>query len=487
MQDNTKSQLPRPPIVVVLGHVDHGKTTLLDTLRKSNIAAAESGAITQKIGAYEIQTKFSDYDTSKITFIDTPGHEAFDKLRTRGASIADIALLIIDASESIKPQTIDSIKVILDAKIPFIVVLNKTDLPTANVDKVQKDLLRHHVIVESMGGKILAIPISAKTGNNIDNLLEAILLTAHELHLTYSPQNELKGVVLETQKSKAGSTVSCLILDGTLRVGDTVFFENQPVKVKALTDDIGKLLKSAEPSLPVLLLGAQNLPLVGTLLTAQSIEKIENNQDKKPSTPVFDFSTPDENKKLRLLIKADNQGSLEAILGKLSGNDQIEILKSEVGDIATDDVFFAATSGSIIIGFNVKPDSLALKKSVDDKVVIKTYKIIYEMLEELAEVSELFKAKQEAAKRLYAEAKIIAEFVVEGEKIAGVAVTKGQLENGDTVEVYRNNEHIFDTKLVSLKQRAKSLRSIPRGEEGGVVFSPPLDFQIGDMIKSYRI
>ncbi len=474
----------RPPIVTILGHVDHGKTTLLDFIRKSRLAEKEFGGITQKIGAYEIDTAIKGYKTSRITFIDTPGHEAFSFLRARGANVADIALLIIDAKDSVMPQTIESISHIKSAKIPFIVVINKVDLPDANPDKVKNDLLKHEVVVEEKGGEVPSIHISAKTGFGIHELLETILLISADLRLTFDPNAPPKAYIIETKKDKRGIVVSAIIKDGQIKVGDILYADEQKAKVKQLINDLGRPMNFAQPSTPFELLGFTEMPAVGSLIT----DKPAASQAKVKATPekmdIMALLRQPEQKKLSLIIKADSQGSLEAISNALVKRENINVVLKGIGNINKSDVFLAKTTQAIIVGFAVavQPEIKDLAKQ--EKVIIKTYNIIYEMLEELEEVSELMKEKEAKEKSYKGEAKVLATFIIEREKVYGVKITKGKIGLADEVEIYRQNNLIGKTKLVSLKIRAKTVPEVKKSQEAGMIFSPPLDIGIGDVIKS---
>ncbi len=478
---------PRPPIVAILGHVDHGKTTLLDYIRKSTLAAKESGGITQRIGAYEITVDIKGYKTNKITFIDTPGHEAFSQLRARGANVADIALLLIDAKDSIMPQTEESIAHIKNAKIPFIVVATKTDLPEANVEKLKNDLLKHEIMVEGKGGHVSVVPVSAKTGKGINELLEMILLVSADLHLSYDLNNPPKAYIIETKRNKRGIVVSAIIKDGTLNVGDTIYSENKKIKVRSMINDLGKSLKQVFPSTPFEILGFETLPEVGTLIQNESIMPKEQITATRESNP-FDMKTflqPEvQEKKLYLIIKADSQGMLEAITNTLSEKKNVEVILKAIGDINKSDVFLAKTTKSIIIGFSVHTAPEVNDLAKQEKVIIKTYNIIYELLDELIKVAELLKEKEEKEKNLKGEAKVLATFVIEGEKIFGVKVTKGKINLNDEIEQFRQNKLIAKTKLISLKTRAKVVSEVKKEQEAGMIFSPPLDFRVGDVVKS---
>ncbi len=477
---------PRPPIVTILGHVDHGKTTLLDYIRKTNLTGQEHGGITQSIGAYEVSTKIKGYQTDRITFIDTPGHEAFTKLRSRGANVADIALLLIDAKDSLKPQTIESIYHIKTANIPFIVVLNKTDLPEAKPEKVKTDLLKHEVVVEDKGGKIACVAISAKTGRGVSELLESILLLSSELHLQYDPQAPAIAYIIETKKSKRGVVVSCIIKEGSLKIADIVFAGSFKTKIRTLTGDNGKPLEKVLPSTPFELIGFSELPEVGTIISSiQSPKPTPQPQEVQPQ-PTLEIKallSPQEEKKISLIIKANTQGSLEAILNSFASNKNVEIILHSVGDINNSDIFLAKSAKAIVIGFNTKPSTNVIDLAKREKVIIKTYNIIYELIEELTEVASILKEKEESEKNLKGEAKILASFIIEGEKIYGIKVTKGKANLGDSVELYRDKDLVSKSKIVSLRVRARPVEEVKKDQEAGVILSPQLDIHTGDMIK----
>ncbi len=479
----------RPPVVTILGHVDHGKTTLLDFIRKTNTTEKEYGGITQKIGAYEITTDFKDYKTNKITFIDTPGHEAFSKIRSRGANVADIALLLIDGKDSVMPQTVESIYHIKNAQLPFIVVINKIDLPEANPEKVKNDLLKHEVIVEGKGGQIPVVLISAKTGRGIKELLEMILLVASDLNLTYDLNTSSLAYIIETKKDKRGIVVSAIIKNGKIKVGDFLFVEDQKFKVRALYNDKNQLIKEVIPSMPFEILGFEKLPEVGTLITNQPksiIKKKGDSQTIKKSFSLDDVlgKTNIQEKRLSLIIKTDNQGSLEAIRESIKDNKNIDIILCAIGEINKSDVFLAKTTKSIIIGFNVKPVKEASILADQEKIIIKTYQIIYELIYEISEVAKLLKEKENKEKNLKGEAKILAQFKIGNEIAYGVIITKGKLNLNDKLEIYNEkNNLIGKTKLVSLKIHSKSVNEVKKGQKAGMIFSPPLDISIGYMIK----
>ncbi|MFZ2206489.1 MAG: translation initiation factor IF-2 [Microgenomates group bacterium] len=478
---------PRPPVVAILGHVDHGKTTLLDYIRSSRIAAKEHGGITQKIGGYTAKTSIKGYPINEITFIDTPGHEAFSQLRARGANVADIVLLIIDAKDSLMPQTIESISHIKEANVPCIVVLNKMDLPEAKPEKVKNDLLRHGIQVEGKGGDVPVVAISAKTGKGVSDLLENILFLATDKKLEYDPQAELEAYVIETKKDKRGVGVSIVVKNGTLCTGDVIYAGGVKGKIKSITDDMGAQLKEVVPSQACELLGFETAPPVGSAISPRDMAEKKEAPQAAPQK-VFNsqsfFATPEkEQKKLSIVIKADSQGSLEALDAILSENPNIEILLKAVGDIYKSDVFLAKTSKAIVIGFNAKVDQETKDVAKQEKVIIKQYSIIYELLEELDEVAALLQEKEQQEKNLKGEAKILATFTIEGEKVFGSKLSKGKFELGDMLEIHRNDNIIGKSKIVSLQIRAKKVEEVKKEQECGLILSPALDIRVGDVVK----
>lgn len=482
---------PRPPVVTILGHVDHGKTSLLDHIRQSRIAAREHGGITQRIGGYEIKTGIKGYPTDMITFIDTPGHEAFSKLRSRGATVADIAILVIDAKDSIKPQTEESIAHIKSAGIPFIVALNKIDLPDANPDRVKIDLLKYEVMVEDKGGQVPCLPISAINGTGIPDLLETILFIAADKQLSYDPAADPEAYIIETKKDKRGIVASIVVKNGTLTVGDTIFSNELEARIRSLSNDLGKTVKEVLPSSPVELLGFSDMPEVGSFITnTQGKKKQEEEIDQKAAAMdrlramVSGAKEEDTSKKLTIVLKADSQGALEAITSSLTDNENIQIKQAAVGDIHNSDIYLAKSTGSIVIGFSVKAGADIQEMAKQEKVIIKTYDIIYELLEEMVEVSDLLLEREKQKQGVKGVAKVRATFVIDQETVYGVQVTKGKLNAGDTIEILRDDEPIGQTKLVSLKQRAKTVQEVKKDQEAGMLFHPLLDIKIGDVVKS---
>lgn len=475
---------PRSPIVAILGHVDHGKTTLLDFIRKTSLTEKEHGGITQSIGAYEISTGLKGYATDKITFIDTPGHEAFTKLRARGATVADVALLIIDAKDSLKPQTVESISHIKAANIPYIVVLNKIDLPEARPDKVKNDLLKYEVMVEGKGGSVPLAEISAKTGKGVPELLESILLLASDQQLTFDTDAEPEAYIIETKKDRRGSIISAIIKNGELKKGLTVYAGSKKAVIRSLTNDKGQQVEMVQPSTPFELLGFSELPEVGSVISTRDlIAHAKVGPTEKRSIKMEDLFAKEEGRKLSVVLKTDNQGSLEAIKQSVAENKNLVLVLAAIGDITKSDIFLAKATKSILIGFNIKPSNEVKDLSRQEKITIKIYNIIYELLEELQEVSDLIREKEEIEKSIKGEAKVLASFVIEGEKVFGVRINKGKANMGDTVQLYRDNKPVAKSSLSSLRIHAKTVEEVKKDQEAGMLFDPAIDIRVGDVIK----
>ena len=475
----TEISSARPPIVAVLGHVDHGKTSLLDYIRKTEVAKGEHGGITQHIGAYQIPG---------ITFIDTPGHEAFAKMRTRGASASDIALLVVAADDGVMPQTKESIRMITEAGVPMIVVINKIDMETANVDKVKKDLARDGVQVEGFGGTIPFVLVSAKTGAGVKDLLEIIKLVADEKKLTNEPTAPLEAVVIETRIDKGKGLVATMIVKkGTLRFGTTLYNGVQPIaKVRAMFDEAGVSVSEAPPSKPVEVLGFTKLPQVGTSITDVLQQEAALPEQAVPLTQeqtVQQFlSTMDQKKKLAIIIKADTFGSLEAILEALGAD--VDIVTAGVGDIADQDILLAKSTGAFVIGFNVKLKQEIQKLAQIEGVVTRTYTIIYELLDELHDViegaMEVITQERELGKGT-----VIAEFPFDGKRIAGTKVISGRIARGDQVKIMRKEEEIGKAKIKSVRKGKSEETKVEPGNDCGILFDHDVAFAIGDDIIAF--
>lgn len=476
-----KKSVSRPPIVAVLGHVDHGKTTLLDFIRKSALASREHGGITQAIGAYQIE-----YKKRLITFIDTPGHVAFAKMRSRGATVADIAILVVASDDSVKPQTLESIRQIKAAGVSLIVAINKIDLPAANPEKVKADLAKAGVQVEGFGGDVPVSLVSAKTGMGIPELMDLILLIADMKEFDNNPTGELEANVIESRLDKfKGMVATVLIKSGTLTAGMNLFETDKNIcRVRALFDEAGKKVAEALPGKPVEVLGFTTLPTVGAQLseTPRKTEKLESITSIQPANVVDFLAAMDEQakKKLKIILKTDTAGSLEAILESLS-REQIDIVRVSVGDVTDADVFEASSTGSIIIGFNVKIGTSTEKLARVEKVVFRTYSIIYELLTEMEEVvegmKELIFKERELGRGM-----IIAEFPFDQERIAGTKIVSGRLAKGDTVRVVRGEQEIARVRIKSLRKGKVETTKVETGAECGVLFDKKVDFLVEDGI-----
>jgi translation initiation factor IF-2 len=470
MDKKTEHISLKPPVVAVLGHVDHGKTTLLDYLRKSRIASSEAGGITQHIGAYQV-----DVEGKKVTFIDTPGHEAFINLRSRGANTADIALLVIDANESVKPQTVESIKIIQKAGIPMIVAYNKMDLPNANPKKVAQDLLRYNVQTEEHGGKVVSVPISAKTGKGVSDLLQAILLVAELKKISGQATALLEASVIESKKDKfRGITSTILVRNGTLKSGEKIWVDDQEEKIRALFDDRGKVIHEATPGMPVEVLGFEHIPAVGARISQESHVGTDTKQKDKEQ----------EGSVLSIMLKADVQGSLEALINGLPK--EISIMRQSIGDITEGDVTEAKASGLVIIGFNIGISGRVRKFAEDEGVRIRTYSVIYKLFEEIVDVVEILKKGPQ--KEIIGQAKIMQEFSTSDGKVAGSQVTEGRIARGDKIQIVRNGKIIIENiKVQSVRQQKEEVTKAEKGKLCGIILSGNVDFTIGDMIQSYTL
>jgi translation initiation factor IF-2 len=468
----------RQPIVAILGHVDHGKTTLLDYIRTTRVADREAGGITQSIGAY--QAVFKD---KKLTFIDTPGHAAFSRMRSRGASIADVVVLVVASDDSVQPQTIESIKHIKAAEVPFIVAINKVDKPDANAEVVKAELTQHEVFVEGYGGNTPFVLISGKTGQGVDSLLETILLLAELEELAYEPDVTLAAPIIEAKLDpQKGPLVSAIVRSGTLHVGDTVGTETASCKVRALFSDMGKSVSLATPGMPVQILGFKTLPSVGeTIATGVELTVAET------ETPVLtSLEVPSEivaPSKLNLIVKSDTIGSLEAIKGSFTGD--VNIISSGTGDITESDVLLAATTGSLLLGFNARAGNSVTKLAETEGVVLKTYKIIYELLE-YVEKKVLKLMEPTIDEDELGTATVLKVFEINGDKIAGCKVEKGRFETGDTIHLKKGDGTTKDARVKSMRICKDEVKKVPAGEECGLFLYPNLDVREKDVIIAYK-
>jgi translation initiation factor IF-2 len=384
------------------------------------------------------------------------------------------------------PQTIESIAHIKQANIPFIVALNKIDHPDAKPEKIKDALLKYEIVTDDRGGKIPAINISAKTGKGVNDLLEAILIIASDLNLQYNPNNQPEGYVIEVKKDKRGIVGTVILKDGKLTVGEKVFCENKAVDIRAIINDRMENLTTLFPSTPAEILGFRDLPTVGALISKNPTLTDSTTENKIKSTEkTIDLNKlfqKEKEKKLKIILKTDNYGSLEAIQSVLNQNEKIELVLAAVGEISKSDVFLAKTTKAVIIGFNTNANQEVKNLAKEEKIPIRIYEIIYELIDELKEATLFIKEKEEE-KKIKGEAKILAVFNIENQLVAGIKVTKGKLNLKDTVEVYRDDKIIGKAEIVSLKIRAKKVNEVKKDQEAGLILSPVLDFTIGDMIK----
>lgn len=468
----------RPPIVTVMGHVDHGKTTLLDAIRKTNVAAREHGGITQHIGAYQVE-----FNNQFITFIDTPGHAAFEQMRSRGAEAADIVILAVAANDSVKPQTIEAIKHIQKAQKPIIVAISKVDMPNINVEKVKKDLQVAGVLVEGLGGDTPVVEVAAPKGQGISDLLEVISLVWQLNPKAAKLNDPLQAVVIESFMDKnRGSVVSAIVNRGTLSVGQKISVDNEVINIRALTDENGKNIKEAGPSKPVEILGFKKVLEVGHIIE----EKTETSKYKEILTPAsYDqiiARAQQAKDKFKIILKADVLGSLEAVLKNLP--EKIMVITSSIGEISQNDITTAKVAEAPIIAFNLKiPNQIKLQAD-REKVIIHGYNVIYELLNDMEDVAEGFTQAKEEAK-IKGKAKIVATFDVEGKKVAGAMVTFGKIKIGDEITLTHTKGNTKEeAKITSLKRFKKDIEIVSNGQDCGIIFTPIIDFEVGDIIES---
>lgn len=489
-----------PPVVTIMGHVDHGKTSLLDTIRKTKVAAGEAGGITQHIGAYQVEI-----NGKKITFLDTPGHEAFTAMRARGAQGANIAIIVIAADDGIMPQTREAIDHAKAAKVPLIIAINKIDKANANLDRVKQQLTEIGVLIEEYGGDTVCVPISARKGTGIDELLEYILLVAEIQDIRANPNRSAIGVIIEAKMEKnSGVTATVLVQQGTLKMGDSFVVGSIAGKVRAMFNDRGKRIQKAPPSTPVSILGLPEVPQAGDQLTVVADEKtakqnavLEAEKRRNESAPLGQVSLDTlymqmqegTVKELNIVLKCDVQGSSEAIKNALSKlgeeNLKVRMIHEGIGNISETDVHLAAASGAIIIGFHVKADGAAQREAQREGVDIRYYDIIYKLLEDIeaaltgmleptyrevidghAEVIQLFKAGRNVI-------------------IAGCRITDGKLARSSQVRILRKDEKVFEGKIASLRRGKDDVREVTSGYECGIIIEDFVTFEVGDIIEAF--
>ena len=502
--DEPEDLISRPPVVTIMGHVDHGKTSLLDYIRKANVVAGEAGGITQHIGAYHVELASG----KMITFLDTPGHEAFTAMRARGAQVTDEVILVVAADDAVMPQTIEAISHAKNAGVPMIVAINKIDLPQANAMKVKQDLLQHGVVLEEFGGTTLSSEISAKKGLNIDSLLEQVLLQAELLDLKANPNKRATGTVVEAQLDAGkGPVATVLVQSGTLRVGDDFIVGMFSGRVRALLDERGKTVKSAGPAIPVQVLGMQGVPMAGDQLlvvedataareVAQRRERLDREAKSRRSTrgvTLEDFmaqSTAGDVRSLRILIKADQGGPAEALadaLGQLGTSEvKVEVVHRGVGAITESDILLARASGAIIIGFHVRPDNNARAAAERENVDIKLYRIIYEAVADVRAALEGM-LRPEQREVIVGEAEVLETFKVPKlGVIAGCAVRSGLVRRDGRVRVIRDSVEVYEGTIGSLRRFKDDVREVREGFECGIGIENFNDLKVGDRIECYR-
>lgn len=469
--DKKNTENTFPPVVAVLGHVDHGKTTLLDTIRKTSIAAREHGGITQKIGASSVEI---DHEGKKrrITFIDTPGHEAFSKMRGRGAQAADIGLLIVSSVDGVMPQTKESISLLKDSGVPYIVVLTKSDSEQKNPEKAKQQLMAEQVLLEEYGGDVPAIEISSKTGLNIKELLDLILLVndLHPKSEDISLASPLKAIVIESkQDPKAGAKASIVIKNGKIAVRDEMTTGQVSGKVRSLILDSGEQVKEAGIGEAVEVLGFDKAPSVGETVTRGSESPLDEPNEEK--------ATHDEGA-ISLILVADTLGSLEAILASLP--EKINVISKKTGEITTADVLLAKSVGALVLGFNIKIRPDVAKLASTEKTLVKNYTIIYEMLQEIEDVVE--GKRLSLLEEVYGVAKVLASFPFDKQVVMGIKVLEGRVAKGDKVRIERGDEIIGEGYINSVRMGKDQTSKVESPLEAGIIVGPAIDFTIGDMV-----
>ena len=504
--DEEKDLEARPPVVAVMGHVDHGKTSILDAIRNTNVTSREHGGITQSIGAYQVSVKVNG-EPRVITFLDTPGHEAFTAMRMRGAQSTDIAVLVVAADDGIKPQTIEAINHAKAANTEIIVAINKIDKPTANIDKVKQELMAYDLVAEDYGGSTICCPVSAKTGEGLEELLENIALQADVLELKANPNRKAYGVVIEAELDKGrGSVARLLVQKGTLHIGDVVAVGSAFGKVRAMIDDKGRRIKKATPSMPVEILGLNSVPNAGEIFQVKDNEKeakayadtfvsegkqrmVEESRKKVSLDALFDQIKAGELKDLPIVLKADVQGSVEAVrdsLQKIQNEEvQVKVIHAGVGAINESDINLAIASNAIVIGFDVKPDSTAKDIAERENVDVRLYNIIYKAIEDIELAMKGMLAPVFEEKVIgHAEVRMIFKSSGVG-IIAGSFVTDGKVQRGAKARLTRDGEQLFDGNIASVRHFKDDVKEVGTKQECGIVLEGYTDIQEGDQIEVY--
>ena len=500
-EDKEEDLEPRAPVVVVMGHVDHGKTSLLDYIRNAHVAAGEAGGITQHIGAYQVNVQ-----GKTITFLDTPGHEAFTAMRARGAMITDVAILVVAADDGIMPQTVESINHAKAANIPIIVAINKMDKPEANPERIKEQLTKYELVPEEWGGETIICPISAKTGEGIDNLLEMVNLTAEMQELKANPNRSAHGAVIEARLDKGrGPVATLLVQNGTLKQGDVIIAGTAVGRVRAMTSAKGEKLTEAGPSVPVEIIGMGEVPGAGDdfhavadeRMARELVEQRKHEQKMAASAPVGKVSLEDlfsqikqgEMKDLNIIVKADVQGSAEAVkasLEKLSNEEvRVRVIHCAVGAISESDVMLATTSNAIIVGFNVRPDNNAKESAARNNVDMRMYRVIYDCINEIETAMKgMLAPKFKEVELGQAEVRNVFRITGVG-MVAGCYVTSGKMQRGAQMRLLRDNIVIYDGAIASLQRFKDSVKEVAQGYECGITFEKFQDIKEGDVIEAY--
>ncbi|MGN8968101.1 translation initiation factor IF-2 [Intestinimonas sp. HCP28S3_D6] len=501
-EDKEEDLEPRAPVVVVMGHVDHGKTSLLDYIRSAHVASGEAGGITQHIGAYQV-----DVGGKPVTFLDTPGHEAFTAMRARGAMITDIAILVVAADDGIMPQTVESINHAKAANIPIIVAINKMDKPEANPDRIKQQLTEYELVPEEWGGETIICPISAKTGEGIDNLLDMVVLTAEMQELKANPNRSAHGAVIEARLDKGrGPVATLLVQNGTLHQGDIIIAGTAVGRVRAMTNARGEKVTEAGPSVPVEIIGMGEVPGAGDdfhavddeRMARELVEQRKQEQKDRMNGPVgqkvsledlFSQIQAGEMKNLNIIVKADVQGSAEAVkssLEKLTNEEvRVRVIHCAVGAISESDVMLAATSGAIIVGFNVRPDNNARDSAARMNVDMRMYRVIYDAINEIeAAMKGMLAPKFKEVDLGRAEVRNVFRITGVG-MVAGCYVTEGKMQRGAQMRLLRDNIVIYDGAIASLQRFKDSVKEVAQGYECGITFEKFQDIKEGDIIEAY--
>lgn len=502
-EDPPEKLQPRAPVVTIMGHVDHGKTTLLDAVRQARVAAGEAGGITQHIGAYQVQ-----WGDGAITFLDTPGHEAFTAMRSRGAGITDVAILVVAADDGIMPQTVEALNHAKAAEVPIIVALNKIDRPDANPDRVKQQLVDHGLVPEEWGGETVVVPISALRGEGIEDLLEMIVLVAEMAELKANPDRRARGIVIEAELDRGrGPVATVLVQKGTLHAGDTIVVGQAAGRVRAMLDDQGRQLETAGPSTPVEVLGLNEVPAAGDELIAVADERaardiaqrlreeVRAKEIERPARAnleeLFRQIQQGETKELPVIVKGDVQGSVEALrasLLKLSNEEvAVNIIHAAVGGITETDVNLASTANAVIIGFNVRPDTTARKAAEREKVDMRMYRVIYEAIDEVEKALEgMLDPEYEEVVLGRAEVRQLFRVPNAG-VVAGSYVTEGRIVRGASVRVIRDGVVVHEGEMDSLRRFKDDVREVAQGYECGIGIERYNDVKEGDVLEAYRM